>query len=133
MWVRREAETITRSWVTERRLATLKRETPTSMFNCLFGERLAMEIYGPGYLDGPQSIQAPHRTKAVEPKQSADGLHGPDSVDLSPEAEIVGRVQDVPDLRTDRIAQIRAEIAAGTYETEAKMEIAVGRLLDEIG
>ncbi len=92
-----------------------------------------MEIYGPGYLDGPQSIQAPHRAKAVEPQQSADGLHGPDSVDLSPEAEIVGRVQDVPDLRTDRIAQIRAEIAAGTYETEAKLEVAVGRLLDEIG
>jgi negative regulator of flagellin synthesis FlgM len=48
-------------------------------------------------------------------------------------AEMVGRVQVVPDLRTDRIAQIRAEIAAGTYETEAKLEVAVGRLLDEIG
>ena len=92
-----------------------------------------MEIYGPGYLDGPQSIQAPHRSKAIEAKQPTEGPQGADSLELSPEAEVVGRVQDVPDLRTDRIAQIRAEIAAGTYETEEKLDVAVGRLLDEIG
>ena len=60
-------------------------------------------------------------------------MHGPDSVELSHEAEVVGRVQDVPDIRADRIAQIRAEIAAGTYETDQKLDVAVGRLLDEIG
>jgi negative regulator of flagellin synthesis FlgM len=92
-----------------------------------------MEIYGPGYLDGPQSIKPPHRTRAAEPQPPADGLHGPDSVELSHEAEVVGRVQDVPDIRADRIAQIRAEIAAGTYETDQKLDVAVGRLLDEIG
>ncbi len=92
-----------------------------------------MEIYGPGYLDGPQSIKAPHRAKAIEPKLPTDGLQGADSVEFSPEAEVVGQVQDAAELRTDRISQIRAEIAAGTYETDAKLDVAVGRLLDEIG
>jgi negative regulator of flagellin synthesis FlgM len=92
-----------------------------------------MEIYGPGYLDGPQSIKPPHRARATEPQPPADGPQGADSVELSHEAEAVGRVQDVPDIRADRIAQIRAEIVAGTYETEQKLDVAVGRLLDEIG
>ncbi|HIQ20562.1 MAG TPA: flagellar biosynthesis anti-sigma factor FlgM, partial [Planctomycetes bacterium] len=39
----------------------------------------------------------------------------------------------VPEIRQERVARIRAEIAAGTYETEEKLEIAIGRLLDEIG
>jgi hypothetical protein len=33
----------------------------------------------------------------------------------------------------DRVNEIRAQIAAGTYETDEKLDIAVGRLLDEIG
>jgi anti-sigma28 factor (negative regulator of flagellin synthesis) len=92
-----------------------------------------MEIYGPGYIDGPQSIRAPHRIRAIEPKLPSDGIHGPDRVDLSAEAEMIGRVQDAPELRTDRIAQIRAEIAAGVYETDDKLNVALGRMLDELG
>jgi negative regulator of flagellin synthesis FlgM len=39
----------------------------------------------------------------------------------------------LPEIRQDRVDQIRAQIADGTYESEEKLEIAVGRLLDEIG
>jgi negative regulator of flagellin synthesis FlgM len=91
-----------------------------------------MEIYGPGRIDGPQSVRAPHQAKSVEP-QSLDALHVMDQIDISPEAELVGRVGDVPDIRADRVAEIRAQIEAGVYETDAKLEIALGRLLDEIG
>lgn len=91
-----------------------------------------MEIYGPGRIDGPQSVRAPHHTRCVEP-QSLDALHVMDQIDISPEAELVGRVGEVPDIRADRVAEIRAQIEAGNYETDAKLDIAVGRLLDEIG
>jgi negative regulator of flagellin synthesis FlgM len=91
-----------------------------------------MEIYGPGRIDGPPSVRAPQQARAVEP-QSLDALHVMDQIDISPEAELVGRVGDVPDIRADRVAEIRAQIEAGVYETEAKLDIAVGRLLDEIG
>ena len=39
----------------------------------------------------------------------------------------------MPDVRWDRVNQIRAQIAEGTHETDEKMQVAVGRLLDEIG
>ncbi|MDP6556758.1 MAG: flagellar biosynthesis anti-sigma factor FlgM [Pirellulaceae bacterium] len=39
----------------------------------------------------------------------------------------------MPDVRTDRVAELRAQIASGAYETDAKLDVALDRLLDEIG
>jgi len=43
------------------------------------------------------------------------------------------QIQDLPEIRTDRVAQIREAIESGTYETEEKLNVAIDRLLDEIG
>ena len=92
-----------------------------------------MEIYGPGRIDGAQSVRAPHQARSIEPQSPVDSLHGMDQVDISAEAELVSLVGDVPDIRADRVAEIRAQIDAGVYETDEKLDVAVGRLLDEIG
>ena len=36
-------------------------------------------------------------------------------------------------IRQDRVAEIRAQIASGAYETDVKLNGALERLLDEIG
>jgi negative regulator of flagellin synthesis FlgM len=36
------------------------------------------------------------------------------------------------DVRLDKVAQIKAQIEAGTYETEDKLDVAADRLLDEL-
>ena len=56
-----------------------------------------------------------------------------DQLDISQEAELVSRVREVPDIRADRVAEIRAAIESGTYETTDKLDIALDRLLEEIG
>jgi negative regulator of flagellin synthesis FlgM len=56
-----------------------------------------------------------------------------DELQLSDAGQLVDKVRDLPEIRQDRVDQIRAQIADGTYESEEKLEIAVGRLLDEIG
>ena len=38
----------------------------------------------------------------------------------------------LPEIRTDRVNQLRAEIAGGAYECSAKLDTAIERLLDEI-
>lgn len=91
-----------------------------------------MQIHGVNHLHGAQSIQGPHRMRSVEATAPTDTWLGVDQVDLSPEAEMVGRVHDLPDIRADRVAQIRAEIASGVYESADKLDVAVGRLLDEM-
>ena len=42
-------------------------------------------------------------------------------------------LNDIPAIRQDRVNSIRAAIADGTYETDAKLSTALDRLLDEIG
>jgi negative regulator of flagellin synthesis FlgM len=91
-----------------------------------------MQIHGLGQIHGAQPTQAPHRTQAVQGTPQPDTWSGVDELDISPEADMVSRVQDLPDVRSDRIAEIRAQIADGTYETDAKLDVALGRLLDEL-
>ena len=90
-----------------------------------------MEIYGPSQVQGPQSIKATQRLQPT-PNEAAVDNTPVDQVDISPEAELVSQVNDLPEIRADRVAEIRAQIEAGTYETDEKLDVAVGRLLDEI-
>ena len=91
-----------------------------------------MQIHGPTHVHGPQSINAPHRAQAPQPSAQRSNVTGADQLDISREADMVSRVRDLPDIRADRVAEIRAAIEEGVYETDEKLDIAVGRLLDEI-
>ena len=91
-----------------------------------------MQIYGLSHLHGAQPISGPHRTQAAEATQQADSWLGVDQLDISPEAELVSRVRDLPDTRADRVSELRAQIASGVYESDAKLDVALGRLLDEL-
>jgi len=91
-----------------------------------------MQIHGPYQVHGPQALSAPHRIKAPQSSPSPAESRGVDQLDISPEADFVSRVRDLPDIRADRVAQIREQIEAGVYETPDKLDIALNRLLDEI-
>ncbi len=92
-----------------------------------------MHIYGPSQLHGPQSIGSPHASRPSRPVSSADASRINDELQISDAARIADQVRDLPDIRQDRVNAIRQQIAAGTYETDGKVDVAVSRLLDEIG
>ncbi len=92
-----------------------------------------MHIYGPAHLHGSQQVGPPHSSRPAEPVARPDAAPINDEVDISQEARLVEQVRQIPDVREDRVATIRAQIAAGTYETPEKLDLAVDRLLDEIG
>ena len=91
-----------------------------------------MQIHGPGHVHGPHSISGPHRSFAPREAANSGGVQQLDQLDISPEADLVSRTQELPSIRQERVSEIRAQIEAGTYETPEKLEIALGRLLDEI-
>lgn len=91
-----------------------------------------MQVNGPSHVHGPQPLRAPHRIQPAESAPSVDHLYGADQVEISREAELLGQVHHLPEIRADRVEQIRAELAEGIYETDEKLEVAVGRLLDEL-
>jgi len=45
-------------------------------------------------------------------------------------AEWVRKARELPPVRKDLVRRVKAEIAAGKYETPEKLEIAIQRLLD---
>jgi len=97
------------------------------------GERQAMQINGPAHVHGPQQINSPHKINAPQPAQSTGGIDTSDQLDISDTARALSAARDVPDIRQDRVTEIRAQIAAGTYETAEKLDSALEQLLDEIG
>jgi negative regulator of flagellin synthesis FlgM len=54
-------------------------------------------------------------------------------VDISAAAQLASQLGEVPEIRHDLVARVKAAIAEGTYETPGKLDVAVERLLDEIG
>lgn len=95
-----------------------------------------MQVYGPAHLHGAQSIGAPHAAR-VSGAAPASGAPIQDELSLSSAgldaSRMVDHVREMPDIRQDKVASLRAQIANGTYETDEKLQVALGRLLDEIG
>ena len=93
-----------------------------------------MQIQGSGHVHGPQGVSAPHRTQA-QPTQppTKSNLTEVDQLDISVEASMVSRARELPEIRQDVVNRVKAEIESGTYETDEKLDIALGRMLDEFG
>ena len=92
-----------------------------------------MHIQGSAIVHGPQAINSPHRTQSPQQAASNNRATGVDQVDISQEADVVSRVRDLPEIRAERVAEIRSAIDAGVYETDEKLDVALERLLEEIG
>ena len=92
-----------------------------------------MHIYGPSQIHGPQGMNPPHNARiarsAPPQAQSTSG----DELQLSEAGQLAAELSGDPEIRLDRVAEIRQAIAEGTYETGAKLNGAVDRLLDQIG
>lgn len=54
-----------------------------------------------------------------------------DQLDISAEAQMMSTAAST-DIRADRVADIRAQIANGQYDTAEKLDAAVSRMFDEI-
>jgi negative regulator of flagellin synthesis FlgM len=92
-----------------------------------------MHITGTSHIHSPHGINAPHapfRGQASPPASSASPV---DRVEISPAAEAAIQAAESGEVRQDLVNRIRAEIASGTYETQQKLDVAIDRLLDEIG
>ena len=92
-----------------------------------------MHIIGPAHLHGPQSVGAPHNAQLSKPASRGDSSPITDELEISDVARLVEQTHAAADIRQDRVDAIRTKIAEGAYETSEKLDIAVERLLDEIG
>ncbi len=55
-----------------------------------------------------------------------------DRIDLSEHARHLERLRNLPDVRAQKVENIRQSIERGTYDTPERMQAALRRLLDEL-
>jgi len=91
-----------------------------------------MYVHGTNFIHGPQSIGAPHRAYSSQPAPRG-GLEQVDQLDISPQAAEASRTRESAEIRHDKVAALKAQIAAGTYDTPERLEMALDRMLDAIG
>ena len=90
-----------------------------------------MQIYGPAQLHGAQSVNAPHSARPQATSGTSAGGSISDSLDISPEAQLVDQANQA---REQRLASIKASILDGSYDADnSKLDKALDRLLDHIG
>ena len=92
-----------------------------------------MQIYGPSHVHGPQSINAPHFPNRTQGAESPAAGQPVDRVEISQAAEAAMKTTEAGGVRSDLVNLIRSQIASGTYDTPEKMDIALERMLDQIG
>ncbi|MBC7783407.1 MAG: flagellar biosynthesis anti-sigma factor FlgM [Burkholderiales bacterium] len=84
----------------------------------------------------PNSI-APVAPKAIPKPEAAASSAAPaapdrvDRLELSSVQSMLNQLK-TNDVRIDKVNEIKAQIAAGTYETDEKLDAAADKLLDEV-
>jgi negative regulator of flagellin synthesis FlgM len=96
-----------------------------------------MEINNQFPIQAAHGLQGPHRSRAAAGAESALPAAGPslqavDELDLSP-AALASVDSGSSDIRTDRVAQLRHEIAQGNYDSPERLSAALDRFLDQLG
>jgi negative regulator of flagellin synthesis FlgM len=93
-----------------------------------------MQITGPSYIHASHAVNGPH---AARGSQSIGAANTPaaitDQLDISSAGQFADMMSSIPDIRQDRVSALRSAIADGSYETDHKLNVALDRLLDEIG
>ena len=92
-----------------------------------------MHIHGTNRIHGPHGTNPPHVLPRSTASKSAAGARPVDHVEISPAAEAAVQASETGGIRHDLVNLIRRQIDAGTYDTPEKMDIAMSRLLDEVG
>jgi len=90
-----------------------------------------MEIYGPGGTQGPQPIYPRLADFTIDAGSTVQAGLPRDQVEISPLAQMLDGIGQLPEIRHEKVAEIRREIASGSYETPEKLDRALDRFLDE--
>ena len=89
-----------------------------------------INVSGVQAVGAPGPVEPVGKAIAAAPAGPAGGVS--DVMEISLVAQLVAKLHEMPATGAELVARVKAEIAAGTYETQEKMDIAVDRLLKDL-
>ena len=90
-----------------------------------------MNVNNVGNSSPVQKIVA-HPVQKSIPADAPKQLPVTDRLELSGVSHLLKTLKSNGDVRTEKVAEIKAQIAAGTYEDDKKLDAAVDRMLDDL-
>ena len=90
-----------------------------------------MNVNNVGNSSPVQKIVANPVQKAI-PADAPAQMPATDRLELSGVSHLLKTLKANGDVRTEKVAEIKAQIAAGSYEDDKKLDAAVDRLLDDL-
>src|SRR5438105_10343996 len=79
-----------------------------------------------------QPIQKQLPATPATANKAVQGRAIADKVQLSHVNQLLATLKSGGDIRADKVAAVRAQLKAGTYESEAKLDAAIDRLIDDL-
>ena len=81
--------------------------------------------------------QSPVQKIVASPVQKSLPANAPAQMDRADKVELSGiagflQTLKANDIRAEKVAEVKAAIEAGTYEDDAKLDLAIDRLLDDL-
>ena len=93
-----------------------------------------MEVHGPGFVSGAAPIRGVPRAQGPAEVAAKPPLEVPqDEVEISAAGQLMGKLTEATEAsqRAERLARIKAEINAGTYDSDAKLEAALLKMFEK--
>ena len=91
-----------------------------------------MEVRGLSSASPLSPINRPESAPGVEKSQVAGPTSPKDEVEISAVGKMLDDASRTPGIREQRLAEIKAAIEAGTYETPEKLELALSRMVEQL-
>jgi anti-sigma28 factor (negative regulator of flagellin synthesis) len=91
-----------------------------------------MQIHGTSQVHGAQAIAAPHSKQLTQPTSQPSSVDTTDEVSFSAESQLVAQANELPEIRQNRVNELRDLIQSGEFETADRFEGAISNLLNEI-
>ncbi len=92
-----------------------------------------MDVNGPGAIQGSFPIRPSQPATEVARPAETKPIATNDEVEISPAGKMLEELSNSGEVRAERLAQIKAAIESGDYETPEKLQAAVSKMLREIG
>ena len=92
-----------------------------------------MDVSGLGSVQGAGPIRSATTASAAKSAPSPVAMSPQDELQLSAAGQSLDRVGESPEMRAERLAQIKAAIDEGAYDTDEKLDVALSRMFDSLG
>jgi negative regulator of flagellin synthesis FlgM len=91
-----------------------------------------MEVRGLSSASPMSPVGRPEATPGLEKSPGVAPTTPKDEVEISAVGKMLDDASRTPGIREQRLAEIKAAIEAGTYETPEKLELALNRMVEQL-